>query len=129
MKSKVSIICLVFFLFCLTHNAQAQNSVLDSIFFEETTHDFGEIKQDVKVKHLFVFQNLGDSSVYIQDVVTQCGCTVGKYSQEPVAAGDTSELNIIFESTGKYGRIRKTIRVIFSNGKEVKLIITAQVVD
>ena len=35
------------------------------IFFEKTTHDFGELKQGVKISYTFVFQNRGEGMLKI----------------------------------------------------------------
>lgn len=119
-----SIVCLSFF---SSTALKAENALLDSIVFQELKYDFGVIKQDTIYKHMFEFENLGDSTVFIKDVVTQCGCTVGNYEKGIILPTQSSSLEISFNTTGKYGYQRKSIRVIFSNGEVIKLSILAQI--
>lgn len=127
MKQKICLLFLLIGVIC--SNAYSNIYAKDSLIFKEFTFDFGEILQGTKVCHKFNFENTSDSLVTIKDVITQCGCTVGNYQKEPIPAGDTSEIEICFDSDGKYGRQRKTIRVVTSSGQEVKLIILANIYD
>lgn len=82
--------------------------------FEESTHDFGEIKQGDVVKHTFKFTNSGEAPLLISDIKTTCGCTTPKYTREPVQPGETGEIDVQFNSSGKSGKQNKVI-TIFAN--------------
>ena len=53
-----------------------QATQFPQIKFEETTHDFGEIKQNVEVQTSFKFKNTGKVPLVITNATRSCGCTV-----------------------------------------------------
>ena len=57
-----------------------QNNIGAKIFFPETQHDFGIVKEGQKVEYTFKFQNNGTESLIIKDVKTSCGCTAAVVS-------------------------------------------------
>ncbi len=85
--------------------------------FEETEHYFGEIKQGDIVKHTFNFTNIGDAPLLITDIKTTCGCTTPNYTREPVAPGESGEIEVQFNSAGKSGLQNKVI-TIYANTKQ-----------
>jgi hypothetical protein len=87
------------------------------ITFEENSIDFGDITQGEKVAHTFVFKNTGTSPLVISNVAVTCGCTATNWPKEPIAPGQTSELKISFNSTGKMGKQNSVVRV-YSNASE-----------
>jgi len=72
--------------------------------FEETEHDFGTIKQGKVVDHTFTFTNTGKSPLVIENASASCGCTVPDWTKTPVAPGETGEIKVQFNSTGKVGQ-------------------------
>ena len=65
-----------------------QSKQFTEIKLEETTHDFGEIKQNVKVETSFVFKNTGKVPLVISNASSSCGCTVPEYPKEAIATGE-----------------------------------------
>lgn len=84
---------------------------LASIQFEETVHDFGNIKEGEVVEHVFKFKNIGDSPLILTGVQPSCGCTASDYTKEPVAAGEEGTISLSFNSAGKVGAQNKTATV------------------
>ncbi len=41
----------------------------------ETTYDFGEVFEDVKLTHTFTIKNIGDALLEIKDIDSDCACT------------------------------------------------------
>lgn len=82
-----------------------------TISFEETTHEFGTINEGDIVEHTFAFTNTGDSPLIIQDARATCGCTIPKKPEGPVAPGESSEIQVRFNSQGKSGMQNKTITI------------------
>lgn len=115
-------------LIVLGTTAHAEVEKLDSLVFEETIFDFGDIKQGDVVDHVFTFENRDSIAVIITKVITQCGCTAPEYGKEPIPSGDTGEVLIKFDSKDKFGYQRKTIKVKTSTGEAVKLIIHVNVI-
>ena len=61
-----------------------QATQFPQIKFEETTHDFGEIKQNVEVQTSFNFKNTGKVPLVITNATSSCGCTVPEYPKEAI---------------------------------------------
>lgn len=84
---------------------------LPVIKFEEEEFDFGTINEGDKVEHVFKFTNTGESELYIIDVKPSCGCTVPDYTKTPVAPGNSGEIKLEFNSSGKPGEQNKSVTV------------------
>lgn len=78
----------------------------------ETNFDFGNIKDGDKVEHIYKFKNVGKSDLLIIDAKPTCGCTVPEFTKTPVKPGETGQIKIVFNSTGKKGKQQKYINLI-----------------
>ena len=85
-----------------------QATQFPQIKFEETTHDFGEIKQNVEVQTLFQFKNTGKVPLVITNASSSCGCTVPEYPKEAIAPGDSGAIKVVYNGSGK-DAITKTV--------------------
>lgn len=90
--------------------------------FNEEKHDFGKITQGEKVSYSFVFKNTGGSDLVISSAQGSCGCTVPSYPQVPVKAGETSKIDVLFNSEGKSGLQQKTITLITNCNPSTKVL-------
>ena len=79
--------------------------------FTEKTHEFGTINEGDVVEHTFAFTNTGEAPLIIQDARATCGCTIPKKPEGPVAPGESSEIQVRFNSQGKSGMQNKTITI------------------
>jgi hypothetical protein len=84
------------------------------IFLPETEHDFGKMKQGDVVKYTFKIINKGTASLRIRDITTSCGCTAAVVKDKDIPAGKEGEILVQFDSSGKQGKLSRTITV-FSN--------------
>lgn|SRR5690625_972218 len=84
--------------------------------FEEELFDFGEIVQGTHVEHLFTFTNTGDAPLVITNARSSCGCTVPEYTREPVAPGESGELLVKFDGSGR-GTVSKNITLTTNTEK------------
>lgn len=82
---------------------------LPSFSFDETEHDFGQIKDGDVVTHTFKFTNTGEAPLVIQDAKATCGCTVPSYPRQPIPVGGTGEIVVKFDSSNKPGVQNKTV--------------------
>jgi|SRR5690554_1253267 len=87
------------------------------ITFEESSKDFGDIKQGDKVAHTFKLENTGNAPLIISNVAATCGCTVPNWPKEPIAPGKTAQIKVSFNSAGKMGKQNSVVR-IYSNATE-----------
>lgn len=87
--------------------------------FEESVFDFGTIEQGTPQEHKFKFTNTGETDLVIVDAKSSCGCTVPEYPKTPVAPGETGELLVKFNGSGK-NQVSKTVTITANtqSGKE-----------
>lgn len=83
-----------------------------SIEFAEEAFDFGTITQGEKVDHTFKFTNTGESDLVIVSAKGSCGCTVPEWPKEPIAPGETGNIEVVFSSEGKKGKQHKRVSIV-----------------
>lgn len=112
-----------------TDNLVDSKADLPEIKFVKTVHDFGKIYQGEVVGTNFSFTNSGSSNLLILDASASCGCTVPKWSKEPIPPGGQGTVEVMFDSAGREGMQNKsvTIRTNTSDANSV-LYITAEIV-
>lgn len=95
-----------------------------------TTHDFGAFDEDTKKKTAyFRFINTGDEPVAVVGATATCGCTVPKFSDTPTEPGDTAEIEVSYDPSGRPGRFSKQVYVRTSASPErVKLTLQGTVI-
>lgn len=77
-----------------------------------TTHNFGAFHEDDgTVECTFRYVNVGDAPLHITAARTSCGCTLPHYTREDVAPGDTAEVTVSYDPTGRPGRFSKNVYV------------------
>jgi hypothetical protein len=79
--------------------------------FNKVEHDFGIILQGEKVAYTFRVKNIGSSDLIINNAKASCGCTVPRYSKNPIAPGEEGTIEVIFNSEGRTGTQLKTLTV------------------
>jgi hypothetical protein len=84
--------------------------------FTEHTIKMGELYPGVRYERKFVFKNTGSAPLIITDIETACGCTVVKFSKEPVMPGKEGEILVDYIPKEDYGFTSKSF-VISSNAE------------
>lgn len=112
---------------------QAQPQMMGSVEFSETTTQvdkdtisLGNINEGETVIGLFAIGNDSHIPLAILDIQTGCGCTSVSYDNQPIAAGQTREVEFRFDSKTRFGSQIKDIMVVTSMGSAV-VTLTAQV--
>ncbi|WP_233268655.1 DUF1573 domain-containing protein [Cellulophaga sp. L1A9] len=88
--------------------------------FDESTYNFGTIKEGDVVEHTFNFTNTGDSALVITDAKASCGCTVPSFSSEEIAPGESGTILVKFDSSNKSGSQSKTVTITSNTENEVE---------
>jgi hypothetical protein len=78
--------------------------------WEKTTHNFGKIQQGKPVSVEFTFTNKGTTPLVISNVRGSCGCTVTKYTKDPIAPGKTGNVKATYNAAAM-GAFNKSVRV------------------
>ena len=89
----------------------ADSAAAAQLEFAETEYLFGEVDEGTVVRHSFPFTNTGRAPLLITDARSTCGCTVPNYPKEPVAPGASGEIEVVFNTSHKYGRQRKPVTI------------------
>ena len=114
MKARVLFLCFAFS-FAISSLAQSQTDDTKGaiITWEVTSFEFGDIYKGDKVQHTFKFTNTGSSPLIITNVEVTCGCTIPKgWPRDPIMPGSRGELQVQFDSSGKFGRQNKVVTVV-----------------
>lgn len=93
---------------------QAQQA---EISFKEDTIDYGAITKGSDGLRVFEFTNTGDAPLIITDVKSTCGCTIPKKPTKPIAPGESSTIEVQYD-TNRVGPIRRTITVVSNASDE-----------
>lgn len=89
--------------------------------FDKVEHDFGTINEGDVVTTTFNFTNTGKSPLIIARALGSCGCTVPSYPTEPIAPGESGNIEVSFNSAGK-PNLQQKIVTLYANtekGKEL----------
>ncbi|KAA9327120.1 DUF1573 domain-containing protein [Hymenobacter busanensis] len=81
------------------------------ISFTEMKYDFGKIKQNDIVEHVFKFKNTGTAPLVISNIGVSCGCTTPDWTKEPVMPGKSGTISAKFNSAGKMGMQNKVLTI------------------
>ncbi len=106
-------LALLFLVVCVGFAAQAQQA---EITFKTDTIDYGTITKGSDGVRVFEFTNTGNAPLIITNVKSSCGCTIPKKPEGPVAPGESSTIEVKYD-TNRVGPIRRTITVS-SNASE-----------
>lgn len=113
MKTFATLIFGIFVIFSAYAQEAAETTKNGPVMtFEEESHDFGDITQGDKVKHIFTFENTGNEPLIISNVQVTCGCTAPEWPRDPVAPGEEGSITVVFNSAGKMGRQNKVITIV-----------------
>jgi hypothetical protein len=118
----------ILFIGLISFTINAQDKVA-KIKFKTDTVDYGTIEKGADGLRIFEFTNTGDAPLIVSKVTSSCGCTVPKWSQDPILPGKTGEIQVKYD-TNRVNPIRKTITVISNaDTPTVALKIKGEVVD
>jgi len=127
---KLSVVCLFLLSTVLIVNGQENNSQSNvkenpnapEIYFEKTSHDYGNIKNGSEGSSVFVFKNTGKKPLVLTDVKASCGCTTPTWPREPITQGKSAVIKVVYD-TKRIGSFNKTITVT-SNAKTSPVVLT-----
>jgi hypothetical protein len=116
MQSFKLIFSLVLATFCLTAMHVSVPNQANTLAWNKTIHDFGDINDSIAVSTDFICWNIGDTSCVIENIMPSCGCIVPNWSRNPIQVGDSSLIHVEFNPKGKKKQHVKTIAVYTNQG-------------
>jgi hypothetical protein len=78
---------------------------------QQLEYDFGSVEQGTLVEHTFVISNTGGDALKIRNVSASCGCTAAKPEKSELAPGESTNINVQFNTKGRSGKQRKSVYV------------------
>ncbi len=89
---------------------QLQNAA--KIKFENTTYNFGTIKEGENIETDFKFTNVGNNDLFIRRVKPSCGCTATHIEKTQIKKDEGSLIHATVDTRGRAGELNKTITVV-----------------
>lgn len=91
------------------------------ISFDKKEYDFGTVNEGDIVKTTFKVTNAGKTDLIIINAQPSCGCTVPTWPRNPIKPGESGDINVEFNTTGKPNRQSKTITLTTNTetGREI----------
>ena len=105
---------------------EAENRIQQSgprITFDKVRYNFGNIYHADKVNHEFKFTNSGDRDLHITGARASCGCTTPTFPTSPIKPGDTGIIGVKYNSVGKQGSQKATIRVATNDPDQPEVVL------
>ena len=62
--------------------------------FEKETINYGKIDKGSNGERTFVFTNIGDKPLIINNIQSTCGCTIPKKPEKPIMPGKKGEITL-----------------------------------
>ncbi|MFA5411537.1 MAG: DUF1573 domain-containing protein [Candidatus Omnitrophota bacterium] len=106
MLKRASLILLIFF----SLNACLAQEQTGPYFW-----DFGRLKEGEIVKHEFTLKNETAKTLVIKDVIASCGCTIPEVKKKSIPAGESTSIQVVFNSQGYSGLIQQYVYVHTDN--------------
>ncbi|RKY32477.1 MAG: hypothetical protein DRP74_02565 [Candidatus Omnitrophota bacterium] len=91
--------------------------------------DFGKVQEGEVLEHSFILQNDSQDTLNINSLNTSCGCTVSEVEKKSLAPGESTTINVIFNSKGYSGAVQQQVFVNTDNLENpvIKLTIKAEI--
>jgi hypothetical protein len=91
----------------------------------ETSHDFGQVREDMTLVHVFEVKNSGDQNLQILDVDPDCACTVAKYDRV-IPPGETGKITLQIQPFAVVHAFKKKTYIRFNapDPSSVTLVLT-----
>ena len=118
MKKVFSILAMLAFVAVV---ANAQKVTGPVMTFDKSEIDYGTISQGSDPLRKFSFKNTGTEALVITSARGSCGCTVPTYKKEPIKSGETSEIEVRYD-TQRVGAFTKTVTIETNEGEQPRVL-------
>ena len=89
--------------------------------FEKMEIDYGTIAQGADPLRRFKFKNTGTEPLIINNARGSCSCTVPSYKKEPIAPGETGEIEVRYD-TQRIGDFAKSVTIETNEGANARVL-------
>ncbi|MEM7036400.1 MAG: DUF1573 domain-containing protein [Bacteroidota bacterium] len=98
-------------------DSEPDNTVIQ---FEKSEYDLGTVKKGEPAKGRFIFKNVGEAPLVIENVKPSCKCTELIYPEEAIAPGASGEIYAEISTDDKSGDQTKFFAVIYNGNPPVE---------
>lgn len=81
-------------------------------------YDFGDVNEGEKVAHNFTLLNNGDDILVIERVSASCGCTAAQPAQDTLKPGESTNLEVVFNTSRRRGLQKKYVYIVSNSADE-----------
>lgn len=78
---------------------------------EKYTWDFGRSSAGDVLKHAFTLKNESQKTLNIKNVTSSCGCATSQVTKTTLEPGESTDIEVKFNSKGYFGPVQKYIYV------------------
>lgn len=93
---------------------------LPQAIFDKLSHDYGKINAGTTNTMSFSLTNKGNAPLVIRKVKASCGCTAPQPQKMLLAPGETTTIDVTYNSHGKEGKQNQTVTVITNDPQRAK---------
>ena len=127
---KLIFILLIVLISCNSNKKSTEAKVVSGptvIEMDEYSHDFGIVHSGEKVVFTFSFKNTGNNDLIIKSAESDCGCVTINLPENNIKPGNQGKIEVLFDSSGLFGKELKTIELDWNCKEPKQLIIFATV--
>ena len=111
----------------LQENKSLEKKTPGKIVFDKEIHNFGTLKDGEIVSFSFVFRNTGGTPFNIIKADKSCGCINIQYSTNSILPGESSVVEVVFNTAGEWGNLIKSVIIETSEVERKELQIGAYI--
>jgi len=100
-------------LLCVSFQLLAQ----PQLKFDDAKQNFGFVKKGKQVTLLYTYTNTGNQPLIIADAKAECSCTKVTFSKEPLQAGKSATIEVLFDTAPTYDRQDRAVEIISNEPK------------
>lgn len=89
-----------------------------NVSWNKTLHDFGEVERNSTCSTVFVMTNTTPKPIRIDNVRTNCGCTVADWRSSDLAPADTTHLVVAYHAPRRAKSFRQFVKVFINTNKK-----------
>jgi hypothetical protein len=93
---------------------------------DSSQHDFGQLGPGAIVSHRFQVSNKGGAPLRLLRVDTSCGCTSSLLGKDLLAPGESTELEVNFNTAGLQGPVQRTVTLVTDDPRSPSLLLGIQ---
>ena len=134
-SAQLAAVCIILFaLFplqgCYSQNQTKTSGQAETEVIDPYSWDFGQIKEGEVLKHIFVLKNESEKTLTIRDANTSCGCTASKVEKKILLPGESTEIEVQFNTKGYSGLTQQHVYVHTDSLDKsiIRFIIKAEVI-